>query len=130
MKTLTCNIFIIGLCGMHQSFEFALHFIPGQRFVLFNKNHVVFSFCYGFGLNEQFFIQLFAGTKTDLHDIYILVGFKPAKTDHVFSHFQDLDRLSHIQYKQFTVLCDRTGQQNQLTRLGNGHEITNNALIR
>ena len=75
-----------------------------------------------FGIEAEFFEELFAGPCAGENDGDILFSFS-AELDEVFREVYNLDGLAHVEDEDFAILPHGSGLHDELACFGYGHEI-------
>ena len=71
---------------------------------------------------EKLLRQFLAGADSREDDVNVVGVFEARKKDHVPGQIEDFDGLSHVENEDVSRIADCAGLQDQLDRLGDGHE--------
>lgn len=81
-------------------------------------------------VHKELLVHLFARTQTDFFDLDIFSRLKTAQRNKVDGKVVDLDRLTHVQYKNLAAMRQSAGSNDKLASLRDGHEVTRDVLVR
>jgi tetratricopeptide (TPR) repeat protein len=125
---------VVGVYGRQELVKLVAQFWPGQElFVRFHDAGVLRG--HGVVANQQLFVELFAGAQAGHFDgdVTVRVGLvlhrQARQLDHAAGQIHDLDALAHVQHKHIAATGHGASLDDELRRLGNGHEIAGDARI-
>lgn len=125
---------VVLLHGGQQLLQHDLEGLPAQVFLVGPHDHRMVGGIHVV-TDQQLFVELLARTQATELDGDVTMGrtlgthAQAGQVDHLLGELQDLHRRPHVQHEYISALPHRTGLDDQLRCLGNGHEVTGDARV-